>query len=216
MSMTGDVDGTGPMRPLAPAAFCGLKARRQLVTDHLLSILRDHFAAPERIEEAALVDCVYSDPLPEEGGLAIEALGVWKAPLANRRPAVVVSPGPWTFSRFALGNVIERRRDGSVVVGREFRGSHGVACLAAESDQAELLAFEVMTRLLAFGDLDRRYMGLGQWEPKQLGAPAPQPADAPGPGGWSVPIAIEYGGQVGALVSQEGPVLANVRMKGLG
>lgn len=120
--------------------------------------LREHFRTADRITEELLQHRLWRDA--DDTGILIESVTRWRPSTTEKRPALVVKRNAQKVLRQGIADRMMSTSPeyaGSHVT--FLTGSHTVFCVAGESGEAELLAYEVLDELIGFSALLRQPLG---------------------------------------------------------
>lgn len=158
------------------SSLCSTGHTPNIITGAFLRFFAEHFADPNKIENAALRDNIYrfdSDDTTEgvaEKGILIDPLYKWNPRDFSRRPAIYIKRNGMQPQRLGINDGLtvglDRDKDGQIetykgeyhVVG--VMGSHSLFCIGRAGAEAEILASEVFRELQHFSPVLRRDLKL--------------------------------------------------------
>lgn len=158
------------------SSLCSTGHTPNIVTGALLRFFAEHFADPQKIENAALRDNVYRiDPADTTEGVAakgilIDPIYKWNARDFNQRPAIYIKRNSMQTQHIAINDGLtiglDKDKDGNIetykgeyhVVG--VLGSHSLFCIGRAGAEAEILASEVFREVQHFAPILRRDLKL--------------------------------------------------------
>ena len=157
-----------------PSSICSLGLRPLLVTGMLVQEIRDHFSAPDRLDQANLREYLWRSKL-DTSTIVIEAMTKWNPELTSSRPAILVRRNDWQVQRLGIGDkmLMSTALDGWDQYSLMMCGSHTIFCLARESGECETLAAEVYLQLLEFGPVLRDRLQLMRFFVTEIGKMTP-------------------------------------------
>jgi len=135
----------------------------QYVNGSLLEVVRELFSSPDNVFDFNAKRYTWTGD-SKTSTILIETNLMWKPEDIQKRPAVLVKRGNWAFSVLGLGNQTQFvEHEGYVELEgcAMLKGGHSFMCLGTTQTEAEIIASEVNSYLLAFQHLimDRLCVG---------------------------------------------------------
>ncbi len=156
------------------STLCSMGMTPRLMTGIIRQILLQHFVDPNQIFNPNLRDQLVQNGAwtsGPESGIYIEALDRWRPEMTEKRPALVIKEGDWTWERRGIGNQAGYDwRDGKQYYAGFWKGSHTVFAVGNEGAETQLLSWEARTVLTWYSPVIMDQASLHQFEPLRLGA----------------------------------------------
>jgi len=168
--------GTTPeKRFFKPSALCSFGNTPRLMTGIIKQIFMQHFADVNQVINGNLRDFLKRNGVWSSGsdsGLYIEALDVWKPEDTEKRPAILIKEGDWTYDRRGIGDMAggQQWRDGVSFYAGFWKGSHTMFVIGNEGAETQLLAMEVAKLLLMYSPVIMDQMELHRFVMLKIGA----------------------------------------------
>lgn len=158
------------------SSLCSTGHTPNIVTGAFLRFLMEHFADPNKIENAALRDNIYRvDPDdttegPSAKGILIDPIYKWNPRDFSLRPAIYIKRNGMQPQRLGINDGLtiglDKDKDGQIetykgdyhVVG--VQGSHSLFCIGRTGAEAEILASEVFREVQHFAPILRKDLKL--------------------------------------------------------
>ncbi len=160
------------------SSLCSTGHTPNIVTGAFLRFFMEHFADPDKIENAALRDNIYAvdpDDTTEgvaEKGVLIDPIYKWNPRDFSLRPAIYIKRNGMTPQRLGINDAmtvgLDRDAQGNIesykgeyhVVGMQ--GSHSFFCIGRAGAEAEILASEVFREVQHFAPILRKDLKLAR------------------------------------------------------
>ena len=140
-----------------------------LVTGLLRDMLIRHFSDPRGIAESELRQYIWHPD--EQTGILIESVQRWRGDVVQKRPAILLKRNAYQQVPIVLNDLTDQDEehceyeDYNVL----WVGSHTLFCLHGSGAAADILATEVISRLVEFSPIVRRYLNLDKFAVTEVG-----------------------------------------------
>jgi hypothetical protein len=181
------------------------------MTGIIRQIFLQHFVDVNQVINGNLRDFLKDNGVWSEGpesGLYIEALDRWKPEETEKRPAVLIKEGDWTYTRRGIGDAMGNTyRDGVHYYGGFWKGSHTMFAVANQGAQTQLLAMEIAKLLLWYSPVIMEQMELHRFMMVQIGALS---ALKEATENYVVPVSVAYVSQETWSLQEDAPRLKQI------
>lgn len=190
------------------SALCAYEQSQILMTGSLREILIAHFSDLNNILSPHLrrrftSQGLWKDDANARPGITIESLHRWRPELAEASPALVLKAHEWQFQRLVIGDVeSEDHRNGRFQYFGTWVGAHTIFVLANEAEEAQIVANEVMKKLVWFSTHIAQSLNLLRFLPVSIGEVG---ALAESREHYVVPVVVGYVAEESWWLQEEAP-----------
>lgn len=204
------------------SSLCTTGHRPLILTGVLLWLVRTQFSSANNIIEEKLKGYIW-DKDPTKTKIKIDSLTEWRLQDTQHRPAIVVKRNEVRPNQRFLSIGDKLHGGGPVVItpgafpvdrGSQYEvlmlGSHTLFAVSQNGAEVEELAAEIFYRLVEFGPVIQRDLGLDRLVVSEVGAVHKLEESKEH---WVVPMVVAYGYQHAWRLSLEGPPMKTVELK---
>jgi len=205
--------GHAPEKRLAGiSSLCSYGMSKLVMTGALRQFFCQYFSDTQSILNASLRARLQREGTwqadPTQSGIVIESLFKWDQRLTEKRPAILIKSGEWTWSRIGIGDQAgEDWQTGQSQFYGCWSGSHVLFCIMQEPGEAEILATEVYKALLLYASELSNVLNLARLLPISCGEVAQLKESQEH---FVVPVGVAYMVQEAWSITPEAPRLKRI------
>jgi hypothetical protein len=194
------------------STLCSVDKQALGLTGAVMGILQFHFSNPDSVQHPQLKGYIWNNDV-KLSKILLQHVWQWKIQTGEKRPAILVKRNALNYESVAIGDGAATVTDldddtlpltGQTEMQLSCAGSHTIFALSMIPGEAEILAGEIATKLVQFGQAIRQELGFSKFNLTTIGEIFSVEEAS---GYFGVPITLAYRYAEAWLVESEGPFL---------